>query len=87
MDALLSQSPLGGVLDRTMLANMLAELGQRLPEVHVRWDGVSMPITRASVLADHSPSETQVVALLLLDEQRPALCLSTQPMATWRGAA
>jgi hypothetical protein len=75
------------MLDQGQLASMLRSLSRSAPQTHVRWDGAAMPIGVAARLAECQPADAQVVALLLLDEQRPALCLSTRPGASRRGAA
>jgi hypothetical protein len=75
------------MLDQGQLTGMLRDLSRRAPETHVRWDGAAMPIAVAARLAESQPQDAQVVALLLLDDQRPALCLSTRPGASRRGAA
>ena len=87
MNAVLSRAPLGGMLDRGQLTGLLRDLSRRAPQTHVRWDGAAMPIDVAAKLSECQPADAQVVALLLLDDQRPALCLSTRPGASRRGAA
>lgn len=87
MNALPSRAPLGGMLDRGQLTGLLRELSRRAPRTYVRWDGAAMPIGVAAHLAECEAADAQVVALLLLDDRRPALCLSTRLGASRRGAA
>ncbi len=77
MEAVISNTPLGGVLDRAELASVMSDLADRAPHTLVRWDSVSMPVQIARDAQPFHPSE-EVVALMLMDGERPALALSSR---------
>ena len=80
-------TPLGGLLEAPALTQMLDHLASRAPQIEVRWDRIAMSVGRAVALARSRPADDQVLALLLMDGQRQALCLSTRPGTREQGAA
>ena len=86
MEAIITRTPLGGVLDRTELESVLAGLSRRAPDALVRWDGTSMSVADARDALEHC-SFGDVVALMLMDGSRLALSLSTRRPSPGRGAA